>query len=137
MSANEAPVEPGSVFGPPPIELPAPYTGTLQYPLDALLALARALLILVEQHHDALLQAARDAEDDDGEAEQLDYLGDVYLVDWALNPTRFRARGLAQDRVFSAVELEHFDNLRTAEYALFTLGRVTKSPWVSLADFVG
>ncbi|TDL15483.1 hypothetical protein BD410DRAFT_108524 [Rickenella mellea] len=117
---------------PPPMEPVAPYTGTIQYPLNALLLLARSIVKDLEQHHRTQLDAARAVNNEDEEADALDNLMDVDQTMFAIDRVAWRARVELDDpgHKWSDKEFQEFNDISVAEDGLLTLGRVPKSAWV-------
>ena len=104
-------------------DAPAPYTGTLRYPLDALITLARSILKAKEDHHTALRHAANAAKNEDEELEQTYDLDDVGHCVFAVDGQRWKAR--AEERVpgqeWDPPTLQRFDDPRASEKGLFTI----------------
>jgi hypothetical protein len=122
----------GAVIRPTPIEPAAPYTGTLRYPIHALLSLARSLVASVESHHRGLFDAANARDDDDAFSTEADNLMDVDSLLYAIDRPRYRAR-VEKDSpgmVWTEIDLQDIKNPSYAESGLFTIGRL-KSQWVT------
>ncbi|TDL14971.1 hypothetical protein BD410DRAFT_796823 [Rickenella mellea] len=117
---------------PPPIEPVAPYTGKIRYPLDGLLDLARSIIHDLERHHRSLLEAAREADNEDGEAEEIDNLTDIDQSMFALDRLRWKARVEADSPGYewSASDVEGFNDPSAGEEGLLTLGHTPKAAWV-------
>lgn len=106
-----------------PVDPPAPYTGTLRYPLEALITLARTIIKAQEDHHIALRAAAEAAEDEDEEEEQSQIMFDISQASSALDGTRWKANAEAvrPGIKWDPNSLRHFEDPRGAEKALFRL----------------
>jgi len=110
-------------------DAPGPYTGTLRYPLDALITLARSILKAKEDHHIALRDAADAAENEDEELEQSYCVADVRLCVFALDGKRWKAavEEMQPEKKWDSLTLQHFEDPRASEKALFTLdGKVAR-----------
>ena len=107
------------------IDAPAPYTGTLRYPLDALITLARSIVKAKEDHHIALRDAANAANDEDEESEQSYDLDDVDHCIYAVDGQRWKARAISEGRVpgkgWDSLALQHFEDPRASEKGLFRM----------------
>ena len=105
------------------VDLPAPYTGTLRYPLEALITLARTIIKAQEDHHVALRAAAEAAEDEDEELEQSEIIVDISQAAFALDGARWKADAevVNPGMEWDANSLKHFEDPRGAEKALFKL----------------
>lgn len=104
-------------------DAPAPYTGTLRYPLDALITLARSILKAKEDHHIALREAADAANDEDEELEQTYDLIDVDQCIFAVDGQRWKARTeeMVPGQVWDPLTLQSFEDPRGSEKGLFKM----------------
>jgi len=104
-------------------DAPAPYTGTLRYPLDALITLARSIVKAKEDHHIALRDAANATNDEDKELEQSYDLDDVGHCVFAVDGQRWKAR--AEERIpgqeWDSLTSQHFEDPRASEQGLFRM----------------
>ena len=104
---------------------PYNYTGTLRYPLDALLTVARSILKAQKDHYGALRKAADDANDEDEELEQSYNFMDVNACVWRLDQKKSKAD--VEKNVpgveWEPHELEYFEDPRGSEKGLFRLSR--------------
>jgi hypothetical protein len=127
----------GTVIRPSAIEPAAPYTGTLRYPIHALLSLARSLVASVQGHHRQLFDAANAVDDDDAYATEADNLMDVDSLLYAIDRPRYRAR-IEKDSpgmVWTEIDLQDINNPSYAESGLLTIGHL-KSQWVTCFFFI-
>ena len=106
-------------------DAPAPYTGTLRYPLDALITLARSIVKAKEDHHIALRDAANAANDEDEVTEQSYELDDVGHCIYAVDGQRWKAHAISEGRVpgkgWDSLALQHFEDPRASEKGLFRM----------------
>ena len=127
--------EPGQVFLAPPIVPLAPYTSTIRYPLQALLTLARSIINDLYDHHQALREAALEAENEDEEAEEVDNLGDIQHSLHSFDLKRWKAiREEVNDGDYEWDATDHarFNDPSLPEESLLNYGRTPKAEWVSL-----
>jgi len=114
-------------MAPPRIEPIAPLTGTVHYPLDALLALAKLIIKDVHAHHTALRDAADDVDDEDTSAEEGYNIAHIYTaliqVDPHLPPSM-------NDEEVTEAARRWVEDPRSAERGLLELGLVGTIGWV-------
>ena len=117
-------------------DAPAPYTGTLRYPLDALITLARSILKAKEDHHIALRDAADAAGNEDEELEQTHDLDDIGHCVFAVDGQRWKARAEEREpgQEWDPLTLQRFEDPRASEKGLFTM--YGKAARVSFIIFV-
>jgi hypothetical protein len=104
----------------------APWTGTLRYPVDELLSLAKAIIKDVQAHHTALQDAADSADDDTTVADEGDNLIDINNALFQVEPPP-----LSEGEDATEVYRRWVEDPRSPERGLLRLGFVTKIGWVS------
>ena len=107
---------------PPPI---APLTGTLRYPLNELLSLAKTIIKDVQTHHRAIADSADAADDDTTLADEWANLVDI-------NSALFQVEPPPSQDDDTEVYRRWVEDPRSPERGLLRLGFVMKIDWVSL-----
>src|ERR1700727_2735483 len=105
---------------PPPI---APLTGTLRYPLNELLSLAKTIIKDVQTHHRAIADSADAADDDTTLADEWANLVDI-------NSALFQVEPPPSQDDDTEVYRRWVEDPRSPERGLLRLGFVMKIDWV-------
>lgn len=102
-----------------PTESVAPLTGTIHYPVHALVTLAKFIIKDVQAHHTALRDAPYDTDDDDTILDESDNLIDIYNALIQVEPPP-----LPEDRYVGEYERSWLEDPRFPEQRLLQLGRL-------------
>ncbi|KIJ56970.1 hypothetical protein M422DRAFT_149032 [Sphaerobolus stellatus SS14] len=101
----------------------APFTGTLLYPRDALISLARTILHAKMEHHEQLRDKAKEA-DDEAEVEDQDYnIIDVDQCIINVDGPNYRAQAERDDpeKEWDDITLRHFEDPQALEKELLKM----------------